>query len=106
VPTAWKYCVLPDVADSITGAASKNDPTTVATITMLAHTFAIALLLDSCWTLQDTKATSAGLASCSLARLDRGFEGHQSASLSRRLLEATVGRSPRATILRNVFGFP
>ena len=35
----------PEVADSITGAASRNDPITAATITMLVHTFVIALLL-------------------------------------------------------------
>jgi hypothetical protein len=45
VPTAWKNCVWPEVADSITGAASRNDPTTAATITTLVHTVVIALLL-------------------------------------------------------------
>jgi len=46
VPTAWKTCVELDVADSITGATSKNDATTAATTTMPAHAFAIAFLLS------------------------------------------------------------
>jgi hypothetical protein len=46
VPTAWKSCVELDVADSITGATSKNDPITAATIAMPAHAFAIAFLLS------------------------------------------------------------
>ena len=46
VPIAWKYCVELDVADSITGATSKNDPITAAATTIPAHAFTMFFLLN------------------------------------------------------------